>query len=64
MNNSMYFEISLNPLNQVYVFNLSPLHRRHRQALESLNPLNQVYVFNVAIDQIKETTTTLWVLIP
>ena len=36
---------SLNPLNQVYVFNAMILQEK-LEAPEGLNPLNQVYVFN------------------
>ena len=46
----------LNPLNQVYVFNiyywLSTLHDEEA----SLNPLNQVYVFNIRLRVEKKIT--------
>ena len=39
--------LSLNPLNQVYVFNLELQCKTLPALLQvSLNPLNQVYVFN------------------
>ena len=39
--------VRLNPLNQVYVFNLALFIRKISEKLiKRLNPLNQVYVFN------------------
>ena len=43
--------VSLNPLNQVYVFNLEKIRSKDYDKWEhSLNPLNQVYVFNAFFD--------------
>ena len=43
-------KLSLNPLNQVYVFNeVFELQVLVRRELSCLNPLNQVYVFNVTV---------------
>ena len=36
----------LNPLNQVYVFNMGSSGVEKMKLNDSLNPLNQVYVFN------------------
>ena len=39
--------MSLNPLNQVYVFNSKFRQQVSALWIQSLNPLNQVYVFNL-----------------
>ena len=54
----------LNPLNQVYVFNLVKTSGKDWGTSTSLNPLNQVYVFNQQFRQQFSDWQKSQVLIP
>ena len=55
---------SLNPLNQVYVFNEKLCSNDIEVEDESLNPLNQVYVFNSDLQKFNKRFRINLVLIP